>query len=336
MTRSVVATDDFAGAAGAPDAAWSMFRTQQFELDGAGLAFLSINSSTGGSFRNTGTYASDQYSEVTVAGSSVAGHNIDLVVSAQSAGNGYAVIVSTTSVDVHKVAASAFTLISNVAGGQTWAANDKFSLEVTRNGSNQPVFKVFKNSAQIGSDVTDTGGSPYVGGRPGVMLRQDGAPVASITAWEGGDIVATSSTTQNGAATITLVANSSQSYAPASSQNTTQDGAATVTITSAASRQGYNIRVTTSPDALVRVFGAQAGTPWASQSGITWQWQDAWAGPVVHSGTDVTDGSGLLSVRIPATALDHGQGGRLTIELPDGNPPATWPRQSLYLPVVYG
>lgn len=337
MARVLVDSDTFDGAAGTMDAAWSSWRGTALDRDGGGNARLQVNSATNGSFRNTGTYDNNQYCEVEATGASDggAGHNIDVGVRGQSAGNGYLVIVRTTGVDLYKVVADVFNLVANVAGAQTWIAGDLYSVEVQDNGSSQPVFKVYKNGAQLGTDIIDTGASPYTGGRPIVCVRQDSAPIVLIASWNGGNVVSASSTTQNGAATITLVANSAQSYAPASSQNTTQNGAATVTITSA-SRQGYNIRVTTSPDALVRVFGAQAGTPWASQSGIVWQWQDAWAGPVMNNGTDATDASGLLSVRIPATALNNGQGGRLTIELPDGNPPATWPRQSLYLPVVYG
>lgn len=215
MARNEVANDPFTGAAGAPDAAWSTFRNQNIELDGSGNALVGINSSTEGAFRNTGTYASNQYSEVTATAGSVAGHNIDLIVRAQSLGNGYAVLITTSTVDIYKVVSSSFNLVSNVATGQTWVADDKFSLEVSDNGSNQPVFKVFKNTTQIGSDITDTGASPYTGGRPGVMLRQDSAPSVKITYWSGGDVVAgVTGTMATTLSAFTMTANGTVGTAP--------------------------------------------------------------------------------------------------------------------------
>lgn len=197
MARQLVTSFDFTGTVDTTPSGLSVFKGANLTLDGNGNARVTTNSSSQGSFINTGAYTSNQYGEVTVTGASSApaGHVINLGVRAQSEDNGYTVTISTASVNVNKVVAASFNLVANVAGGQTWAAGDKFSVEIEDNGSNQPVFRVYKtpsggSQTQIGSDVTDTGASPYTGGRPLLLLRQDGAPTLLVTGLEGGNVVA--------------------------------------------------------------------------------------------------------------------------------------------------
>jgi len=155
------------------------------------------------------------------------------------------------------------------------------------------------------------------------------------TDWFGTLFDAVTSTTQTSTTPLTLTANATQAAAVLTS--TTQTAATPVTIIAGAT-QSYNVsirQVSTAPDALGHVFGALAGTPWVSLTGINWYWQDTFGGPVINSGSGAsTDASGVLTVTLPSTALANGARGYLSLQVPDANPAATWPRMLLNLPVT--
>lgn len=305
MARQVVATDDFTGANGTMDAGWSLWRNSALVRDGNGNAHITVTASTCGSFRNTGTYANNQYSEITCTNGSDSVQNVDVGVRGQSEGNGYLAIISTTNVAVHKVVASAFTLIGNVAGGQTWIAGDRFSIEVEDNGSNQPVFRVYKNGVQLGSDLVDTAASPYTGGRPIVCLRQDSSPEILITAWEGGDVVANVFSI-TGSVTTTITPAAGMVFVPPVQK--------TVTTPILVNRQGLAL---------------------TNLTGINWRWRDTWSGAILHdAGGESTDGTGVLQISIPNSTLTNGQRGYLEIEIPDAGPINDWLRRLYNLPIT--
>lgn len=296
MARQLVTSFDFTGTAGTTPAGLSVFRGANLTLDGSGNAQITTNSASQGSFINTGTYASNQYCEATCtnASNAGAGHNIDVGVRAQSESNGYVVIISTSSVDIYKVVTDVFNLVSNVAAGQTWAAGDKFSVEVENNGSNQPVFRVYKTPsggsiAQIGASVTDTGASPYTGGRPLVMLRQDGAPSMLITAWEAGDVVASSPFTGTAAP-------------------------AAVRVSAAAGSGLFGVLHYVSGVLIDEV----TKNPLANLSGLHAAWFDQGDPALLNAPVDVTttlttNGSGAFQFNLPNTLLTTGQIGLMVL-----------------------
>lgn len=153
--------------------------------------------------------------------------------------------------------------------------------------------------------------------------------------WFGTLFEAVTATTQTNTTTLSLTANATQTAS--NFTNTTQTNATTLTLTANAT-QSYNVtvrQVSTSPDALGHVFGGSAGTPWANLTGINWYWQDTFGGPVLDSGSGAsTNGSGVLTVNIPNTALANGARGYLSLQVPDLNPAVTWPRMLLNLPVT--
>lgn len=153
--------------------------------------------------------------------------------------------------------------------------------------------------------------------------------------WFGTLFESVTATTQTNTTTLTLTANATQSASTFT--NTTQTATTTLNLTAAAT-QSYNVtvrQVSTSPDALGHVFGGSAGTPWANLTGINWYWQDTFGGPIIDAGSGAsTNASGVLTVNIPNTALANGARGYLSLQVPDVNPAATWPRMLLNLPVT--
>lgn len=171
----------------------------------AGLTNSFSNQST---CRHKGTYAADQYAEVTLGGT-VAGNTdksgVVLRASADATPNddgyrvyffdGVGVVVKRT---VNGTEANLTTGTTPVTG-PTWASGDKLSAEVEGTGATVTL-RVYRTpsggSLTLLATFTDTDGARILSGKPSV-LKASSAGTSRITAWEAGDLVAGSGPTIN-------------------------------------------------------------------------------------------------------------------------------------------
>lgn len=73
-------------------------------------------------------------------------------------------------------------------------------------------------------------------------------------------------------------------------------------------------------DTVTATVTDQSGTALPNETGIDWHWTDSFSGSHTDSGSgETTDGSGVIVVDVPNTALTSGQFGYLTIKLSNGN-----------------
>jgi hypothetical protein len=140
--------------------------------------------------RNTGTYASDQYSEVTFTGLGInnGGYGVGAVIccdgSTDASANLYVAIMTdgvTRRTIIGKYVAGTWSELTDVAS-VTWADGDAIGL-----GKSGTTLTVYKNGSATAVTATD---SSHSSGRPGFFIAgfQSASPLLKITNYDGGDI----------------------------------------------------------------------------------------------------------------------------------------------------
>jgi hypothetical protein len=193
--RQQIATDAFDTDIGpAWDNGWADWHP--FTATGTGLINVSLTGDCG-MRRNTGTYANDQYSTVTIQTHNTDGVMVNgaMVRCAEGAADEscyYGVVISAGGGHRYEVgrvdASNQITILATAGTAAPLAAGDTITLEVEgdllRLGTSE--------GGGADTERLTVNDSTLTGGRPGVGLgfSQAGADDSQISAWEGGSIVA--------------------------------------------------------------------------------------------------------------------------------------------------
>lgn len=136
---------------------------------------------------NSATWPNDQYAEVTYSATAADGAGAGSGPCCRKATGAtlthYRAVGNASGYELGRVVTGTFTSLSTGAG-TTFAAADKFKLQVKTNGANCD-WTLFKNGVSFASG-SDT--SPIASGRTGIG-HSSTSTTSALSAWEGGDLV---------------------------------------------------------------------------------------------------------------------------------------------------
>ncbi len=206
MARSQVASDNFNRANGTLGSDWAQLNTNDGELEIISNAVHAPYSNmVYARWVGAGTFDDDQYAEVVMSGFASNNDRLGVAVRCSADTNAtrdaYLFYVhdngGTPAWRLDKVVNGTTTNLANSTAA--FVATDLLSMEVEGT-----TIRVYRNSTQLGSDVTD---SALATGKPGVCGYQSGGGLR-LDDWTGGDITA-GAPTAPGTPTFTLVTTTS-------------------------------------------------------------------------------------------------------------------------------